>query len=424
MTYTRAERYLRALGKTASQEQFLALCMQLGRVHTGIRKICVSANQAGRCRMDYLESILLAAGYRVGRWTQAESDGLRSRIRIDGAPIAHKQVSDLTEQLMGAIEDMKNQKQGQDFADFDSEQRLCALALLAFCCHGCDFILFDVTEDAKKDPMWVASPFTLVMPCGFGTKDTAAAKKQASQTCQAIRRGTKEVITGFVGGEVYNLLSQACAAAASRLTVPAKSEMSVIRTSLGRTEFTYRTRGPYVMHSSYAVQLEAVLASIEACYALRRDGVRLPGAAMIAGVQRATVPACFQVLTVRPGVIVNAACHAEEYRALFAALEEKKASFGASVVLCVEGESENLQNAFSKAFSGQDASFTLTGVICVGNKSEQSSAESMTVCTTAKQAAKRILGYTDEQVTVLCVGNPAFTFAISQAVLDALNRLT
>ena len=66
----------------------------------------------------------------------------------------------------------------------------------------------------------------------------------------------------------------------------------------------------------------------------------------------------------------------------------------------------------------------MAGVISVCNKSEQSVADNVTVCTTVKQAAKRILGYTDEQVTVLCIGDPAFTFDIGQAVLDALNRLT
>ena len=268
--------------------------------------------------------------------------------------------------------------------------------------------------------MWVASPFTVVMPCGFGTRDTVLAKKQATEMCQAIRRGTREVITGFVGGEVYNLISQACAGAASRLTVPAKSEVAIVGTSLARTEFTYRARGPYVMHSSYAVQTEAVLACIEACYALRRDGVRLPGPAMIAGVQRASVPVCFEVLTVRPGVIVNAAGTAEEYRAMLAALEEKKASFGGQVVLCTQVGRDGVQNAVSKAFAAESASFSLTEVICVKDKVNGDVPDALTV----KQAAKRILTYEDEQVTVLCVGDVAFAHAIREAVLDALNRLT
>ncbi len=420
MTYTRAERYLRATGKSATPEQFLALCMRLGRIHAGIRKICVNANQAGRCRMEYLESILLAAGYRVGRWMRAESGGLRSRICIDGKPIAHKQVSDLTEQIMNEINGMCREADAEHKPEFDSEQRLCALALMAFCCHGCDFILFDISEDCKKDPMWVASPFTLVMPCGFGTRDTVLAKKQAAETCQAIRRGTREVITGFVGGEVYNLISQACAGAATRLTVPAKSEVVVNQASLAKTEFTYRTRGPYVMHSSFAVQYEAVLACIEACYALRRDGVRLPGPAMIAGVRRASVPVCFEVLTVRPGVIVNAAGTAEEYRAMLAALEERKASFGGQVVLCTQAGRDSVQNAVSKAFSAESASFSLAEVVYVKDKGDGEVPAALTL----KQAAKHILSYTDEQVTVLCVGDVAFAHGIREAVLDALNRLT
>lgn len=419
MTYTRAERYLRAGATTAAPEHFSALCMRLGRIHTGIRKICFNANQAGRCRMEYMESILLAAGYHVGRWMQDESDGLRSRICIDGKMIPHKQVSDLTEQVMGEIDGLRRELGADTVAEFDSEQRLCALALLSFCCHGCDFILFDISEDCKKDPMQVAAPFTLVMPGGWGTKDTAQAKRSASDTCQAIRRGTREVVCGFVGGEVYNLISQACAAAGSRLTVPAVSEAAVLRSALSGTEFTYRARGPYLIHSSYPVQMEAALASIEACYALRRDGVRLPGPAMIAGLQQACVSACFEVLTVRPGIIVNASVSQEECRGMLTALKEKQASFGEKVVLCTPGSCESLQAACQRAFDGESVSFALTDVICV---KEPGSADPS--CVTLKQAAKRVLGYRDEQVTVLCVGNVAFAHGIKQAILDALNGLS
>lgn len=419
MTYTRAERYLRAAGSTATPEHFLALCMHLGRIHTGIRKICFNANQAGRCRMEYVESILLAAGYRVGRWMQDESDGLRSRIRLDGKPISHKQVSDLTEQVMGAIDGLRRELGADTVAEFDSEQRLCALALMSFCCHGCDFILFDISEDCKKDPMQAAAPFTLVMPGGWGTKDTAQAKRLAADTCQAIRRGTKEVICGFVGGEVYNLISQACAASGSRLTVPARSEVVMLQSALSKTEFTYRTRGPYLIHSSYSVQMEAALAAIEACYALRRDGVRLPGPAMIAGLQRANVPVCFEVLTVRPGIIVNAALSQEECRAMLAALQEKQASFGSCVVLCTQGSGDGLQTICQKAFGGEGAAFALTDVICVREPGLADPAH-----LTLKQAAKRVLSYRDEQVTMLCVGNVAFAHSIRQAILDALNGLS
>lgn len=427
MTYTRAERYLRSRAESAAPEHFLALCMKLGRIHTGIRKICVNANQSGTCRMDYLESILLAAGYHVGRWTRAENDGLRSRIRIDGKSISHKEVSDLTEQVMSGIDGLRRELGEQTVAPFDSEQRLCALALLSFCCHGCDFILFDISEDCLKDPMWVASPSTLVMPCGFGTRDTALAKKQAAQTCQVIRRGTREVITGFVGGEVYNLISRACASAGSRLTVPAKSEAAVTQSSLSRTVFTYRTRGPYLMHSSYAMQFEAVLAAVEACYALRRDGVRLPGPAIVAGVQRASVPICFDVLTVRPGVIVNAAATAEEYREMFAALKEKKASFGTRLVLCVQQSPDKLLVSFDKELSADRDGFGVEELIFVGDPANlpPQHGQLLTVsCATLKKAARQILSYTDPDITVLCIGDPAFAYGIKQAVSDALIGLS
>ena len=420
MTYVRAQRYLLAQAQGASPEQFFALCMRLGRIHTGIRKVALSANQSGTCRMDYLESILLCAGYRVGRWTKMGTDDLRSRILIDGQPIAHKQVCALCEQMMREIEAM--QKEDESLC-FDSEQKLCALALLAFCCHGCDVILLDVAGDCTQEPMWVAAPFTLVMPCGLGTKDTALAKNQAALISRAIRRGTREVICGFVGGEVYNMLSQACAAAGSRLTVPAKSEVVISEQALARTVFTYRGKGPYRLHSSYAVQKEAALAAIEACYALRRDGVRLPGQAMAAGLQKAQVALCFDVITVRPGVIASVACTQEDVRALLCALHEKSSSFGGKVVLCTEQEPKQLLSAFGKEFADEDG-YAVQEIVYVGLEAAQNESFPLTVCATSKRAAKRILSMTDPDTTTLILGQPKFVQSVKEAVTDALIGLS
>lgn len=427
MTFVRAQRYLLAGESAASSEHFFALCMRLGRIHTGIRKICVSANVHGSCRAAYLESILLSAGYRTGRMTKQPTDGLRSRIRIDGQAISHKEVSELTEQVMQGIDGLHRELGEQNVADFDSEQRLCALALLAFCCHGCDFIIFEAGEDLANDPMWVSAPYTLVMPCGFGTRDTALAKKQATGAGQAIRRGTREVVIGFAGGEVYNLISQACAAAGSRLTVPAKSEAVVSEASLSRTVFTYRGKGPYRLHSSFEVQFEAALAAIEACYALRRDGVRLPGPAIVSGIQKAEVPLCFDVVTVRPGIVVSVAGSTEDWRALFGALHQKSSSFGGRVVLCANQSMDKLLAAFDKEFGAQDSGFAMQEVLFVGEIGKMPAQyESLPVksCTSVKKAARQLLSYTDSEVTVLCVGDPAFAYAIKEAVGDALIGLS
>ena len=426
MTFVRAQRYLQEAEKAATQEQFFSLCMQLGRIHTGIRKICVCDNVSGSCRAAYIESILLAAGYRVGRMTKQATDGLRSRIRLDGEMISHKLVCELTEQIMQGIHRLGKERGESEIPTFDSEQKLCALALMAFCCHGCDVIIFEASWEHASDPMQAAAPYTLVMPCGFGTKDTAQAKKQAVQACQTIHRGTREVITGFTGGEVYNLLSQACAAAGSRLTVPAKSEAAVSESSLARTVFTYRGKGPYLLHSSYSVQFEAALAAIEACYALRRDGVRLPGAAIAAGLQKAEVSLCFDVLTVRPGVIVSMASSTEDVRALLCALHEKQNSFGGRVVLCVQEAHEKLFAAFDKEF-GAESGFAVQEVLWVGEMGKlPTQYESLSVkqCATVKKAARQMLCYTDSDTTVLCIGDAAFAYGIKQALNDALIGLS
>ena len=207
------------------------------------------------------------------------------------------------------------------------------------------------------------------------------------------------------------------------MTVPAKSEASVSEQSLGKTVFTYRGKGPYRLHSCFEVQIEAALAAIEACYALRRDGVRLPGQAMAAGLQRAQVSLSFDVITVRPGVIASAACTQEDVRALLAALHERSSSFGGKVVLCTEQAPDVLLAAFEKEFSADDA-YAVQEIIWVGQGTAQTEVVQATVCLTPKRAAKRILSLTDPDTTVLIVGIPKFVQAIKEATTDALIGLS
>jgi folylpolyglutamate synthase/dihydropteroate synthase len=165
------------------------------------------------------------------------------------------------------------------------------------------------------------------------------------------------------------------------------------------------------------------MAAIEACYALRRDGVRLPGQAMMAGLQKAEVPVCFDVVTERPGVVVSAASTQEDVRALLAALHQKTNSFGGRIVLCVSHVPDKLLAAFDKEFGAQQ-DFAVQEVIFVGQNAPQPEGVALTACTTPKRAAKRILSLTEPDTTTLVVGDTKFAFAIKEAVTDALIGLS
>ena len=165
------------------------------------------------------------------------------------------------------------------------------------------------------------------------------------------------------------------------------------------------------------------MAAVEACYALRRDGVRLPGQAMVAGLQRAEVPVCFDVVTVRPGVVVSAVSTQEDARALLAALHQKTNSFGGKIVLCVSYVPDKLLAAFDKEF-GVEQGYAVQEVIFVGQNAPQPEGVALTACTTPKRAAKRILSLTDPDTTTLVVGEATFVYAIKEAVTDALIGLS
>ncbi len=83
--------------------------------------------------------------------------------------------------------------------------------------------------------------------------------------------------------------------------------------------------------------------------------------------------------------------------------------------------------AFDKEFGEQTDGFAVTHVLFVGQAQplpEKYEQVQVDTCTTVKRAAKRILSYTDPDVSVLCMGDPSFAYSIKTAVSDALIGLS
>ncbi len=101
-----------------------------------------------------LASILRAAGYKVGLYTSPHLIDFTERIRINGTPISHEAVADLTDEII------KRPKNGlaPTFFEFTT-----AMAFLYFARQRTDIVVAEVGMGGRLDATNVLSPLVTVI---------------------------------------------------------------------------------------------------------------------------------------------------------------------------------------------------------------------------------------------------------------------
>lgn len=334
MTYNKALKKIWGLSRTAGAptiERMRLLCRYLGDPQKKLKFIHVAGTNGKGSFAAMLDSILRESGYRTGRYISPYVIDFRERITINGEMISHDELSELCATVMTAAESMKGDiekaKGGENVpypivksildGTVSSEpvqfEVVTAIALLYFCKHRCDAVVLECGLGGKYDATNVidAPLVSVIMSIGFDHTELLGDKIEqiAEEKCGIIKCGTREVISAPQYPEAYSVIAAACADRGCRLTVPVKTDMSLARLSLGALEFTYRqmayrTRMPAIYQMSNAATV------IETVMALRRVGMVITDYALEVGLEKAWLPARFEVLGISPSYIIDGAHNA------------------------------------------------------------------------------------------------------------------
>lgn len=308
MKYANSIKYVNSFERAGdpsliSQKRIRELCLHLGRINLGMRYINIPKSTAGHATAVLLESIIKSAGYKVGRITSAADFDPKGSVFIDRA------VADIDD-VSKSVAEIRSFIKANPDETYYKEEIVFALSLLLCKLADCTFVILEGLFDKNYSLDSICAPYDLiVMPTVYDIDDAIEVIKPQ---CEAIRRGTREVISGNQKSDVYNCISNACAMSGVRLYIPVKSQFIVTESSTKRIAFEYGGKDGYALRSPSFLLRDSAMTAIEASLAIRRSGFKIPGSAICQGLLAANEASCFDVISVMPMIIADAASNYEE----------------------------------------------------------------------------------------------------------------
>ena len=384
-----------------SQKRIRELCLSLGRINIGTSSVFLPAGASGHATAVMLESVIKSAGYKVGRITGVGDYDSRAVVYLDGSIPEIEEYNRAVAELKATV--IKNSDE-----NYFKEEISFTLALLLCKMHGCEYIIFEGTsgEDYSLDA--VCAPYDLVVIPTVLDGD----KRSTRIACDAIKRGSREVISGNQKKGVYDMISNACVTGGIRLNFTSKIGFEVEHMSSIKLSFSYGGRSGYTVKSPSVLQRDCAMLVIESALAIRRDGIKLPWASISSGLSTASGCACFEVVSASPVVIIDSAGNISETAALVSTMDEV---FGrgtpGSLSVCIPADAF----ALLSALEGRE----IRNVIAVG-EAENTKRDNIFSCNSMGDAAKEIVSLMSGGGDAVCFGSVEFALELKQQILKQM----
>ena len=398
MKYVNSLKYMNSFpsanGEGISLSRTAELCGLLGRVNLGTNSIFVPGGASGHATAVMLESVIKAAGYRVGRISTAEGFDSRSIVSLDG------KIASIDDYNRGVAE-LKSTVLKTESAEYKSEEVCFALALLLCKLHDANYVILEGMSETGCDLSGLCSPYDIVVapPIVADQDDTVKV------VCDAIKHGVREVVSGNQKKQIYDSISNACVSTGVRMTVTTKQSFKIESGSSIKLSFSYGERTGYSVRTPSFIQRECAMLVIESALAIRRSGVKLPWAAISTGLAGATGTGCFETFSASPIAVIDTAqtqYEAEQMVLTFNEVFGKEK--GTEISVCIPESAKELV----KLLDGRNVKKYV-----VLSMSESITADEDTViCDTVKKCADEVFAMMRRGEDVLCFGSLGFALAL------------
>lgn len=372
-----------------SAQRVRALCEKLGRINLGARYICLPEGSAGHAAAVMLESVMTHAGHNVGRIRLYECSP-RDAVFSGGAIPSIEDFGAAVAELKSAVQRLPEER-------FCLEEICFVLGLLLCRMSGCEYIILEGMKQGATIEC-VLSPYEIiVIPSVYSSSESERAIKSL---CEAIRRGTREVVSGNQKSEVYNLISRACANSGAKLSIPVKVQFEVKELTSRSLTFDYCGREGFTMRSPSRLMRDVAMTVIESALALRRGGVKLPWSSISAGIGVVSGTGCFDVVSLSPLILMDTAGDACEVELLAETAREVWGEDALADVTVFTTESA----AYTAKIFGEETPVT----VCGG----EGATEGAQCFGTPKECAKALLALNRRGGKAICYGSVEFAEAL------------
>ena len=432
MIYRNAVKYLQNAPSTSeiqpNAERLQLLCKYLGNPQKNLKYIRLAGSNGKTVCSQLLISVLKEAKIKAGCLTMPINADLKQNIIIDGKPLLMEEaaeyatrVSDAVNQINADIQKKREndesatERADENFTITDSEFVL-SMALLAFKENKCSVCIVE-SDHNKPDPTkFLPAPFSAVI-CGTIPSED---KKQMARIRSYICRGIQEIVSAPQNQEAFRMISDTCASANCRLTLPSKSQVSITRLSLRGTDFIYKEL-PYSIRLCGRFEVDNAVVALEAFDMLIRRGYKISYEHIKAGLSKVHIPSKFELLSAMPFIIADSTHDAIAIETVCESMADFKEITGTKIRLCLPND--EIIDSYLSALKSRG--YEIESIITQGAKNDQSAFNADSTpkkyANGFKPMAKEILKELPSDTMVLISGPYAFTSEVRYQVLAILD---
>lgn len=357
MTYGEALEYIHGVSWTFCKpglERISELCERLGHPERKLRFIHVAGTNGKGSFCSMLDSVLRAAGYKVGLYTSPYIREFNERMRVDGKNIENETLADVTARVRPIADSMTDKP-----TEFEL---ITAIAFQYFYESGCDAVVLEAGMGGRLDSTNVIRDPLLSVITGIALDHTDylgdTVEKIAAEKAGIIK-DRAPVLYGGEDDAARAVIKETACARGSEYREVKHADIKKLQCTLDGSRFDYGEYTGIYIKLLGLYQPRNAAAVLEAVGILRERGLNISDGAVHAGLSSAEWQARFEIIKKEPLVIFDGAHNPQ---GISVAVESIKHYFGEKRVYVLTGVLRDKDYRFiaGKLATVAERAFTLT----------------------------------------------------------------
>lgn len=428
MTYHNAVKYL-LLAPNESPETLVGARLRrlwalLGNPQNHLKYLRLAGSSGKTVCSEMLLSAFEQSEFQIGCLMMPLCSEPRDNIRIGKQSLSFDEMARYIEQIHVAVKNANKELQSEKNEQGDvavlepitptRHEILLSAALLAFQAHHCQLCIIESNNLVNDPTKFLPSPLAAAV-CGTIPKNNP---KDMQQIRSYICHGIQEVVSSPQDQEAYHMLSRACAAINCRLTIPTKTELQVLKSTLSGSDFLYRNQ-PYHLSLCGQFQITNAMVALEILNMLSRHGYPLSEDQIGRGLRSVKIPCKFELLSVNPAIIADSTHSTDAIETVYNSLTELRPLLGTKLWLCLPDE--DLAAHYLRI--AKEQGYTVEKIILQSNMTESMhafSSDLVVTCQSLKDTVQHSLTDLTADTILLISGTQDFTSKIRYELLKKL----
>ncbi|MBQ8816387.1 MAG: bifunctional folylpolyglutamate synthase/dihydrofolate synthase [Lachnospiraceae bacterium] len=325
MNYKETLEYIQSLnqyGSVLGLDNMHRLCGKLGHPEERCRFIHIAGTNGKGSTSAYIAHILMAAGFKVGRYVSPTISDYRERFQIGTRMITQKDLCAYVERVKDVCEELVAEGYPHP-TPFEVET---VLGFLYFAEKACDYVVLEVgmggaTDATNVIPAPVACVWTSISRDHMGflgkTLSEIAGVKAGIAKRGALFISCKQVpeVMQVLLEQVKQLSSE------SFLHIADVAQATGVKYGLTTQQFSYKGLSKLKIHLAGTHQIANAVLAVEIILQLRKSGIDISDKAIYKGLEETSWPGRLEVLGKKPLFILDGAHNEDAAKQLASSIE-------------------------------------------------------------------------------------------------------